>query len=433
MIASADPRVLVASGQARAPDGTLIIGGVRADELAETYQTPLFIFDAATFDRTIDAFSAACEPHAITLGYAAKALLVVGIARRLAHHASLELDVCSLGEIVTAERGGFPAERMYLHGCGKNAAELDAAIDGRVGMIVVDGIDELAQLARRAAGRAVNIGLRINTGIEAHTHEFVRTGGENTKFGVTPAAFDAALDLLADFPRLRLKTLHGHIGSQIFDEAPFAANLDALLEIAQKAHRRGSPVEKVIVGGGFGVDEDIAAPASFDLPSTLADLAQRAQAGAKRAAIPVPRLGIEPGRALVANAGTSLYTVVAIKDSGTRRFIVVDGGVADNPRPAIYGAFHQPLVARSAAQGPVRRVTVAGRSCENDELVDADLPEDLRVGDLLVLCTTGAYTYCMASNYNRFGRPPIAEVGSGSHRLLARRESVEDVIRNDVL
>lgn len=433
MIASADPRVLVAPGQTRAGDGMLLLGGVRADELAQTYQTPLFVFDATTFDRTIDAFAAACEPHGVTLAYAAKALLVVGIARRLASHRSLELDVCSLGEIVTAERAGFPADRMYLHGCGKSEAELGAAIEGRVGMIVVDGIDELVHLARLASGRTVNIGLRINTGIEAHTHEFVRTGGENTKFGFAPSALDAALEVLVAQPRLRLKALHGHVGSQIFDEAPFAANLDALLELAQAAHRRGHPIETVIVGGGFGVDEDIAAPASFDLPSVVADLAQQARAGAKRAAIPVPRLGIEPGRALVASAGTSLYTIVAIKDSGSRRFVVVDGGIADNPRPAIYGAFHQPLVARSAAKGPVRRVTVAGRSCENDELVDADLPDDLRVGDLLVLCTTGAYTYSMASNYNRFGRPPIAEVSSGSHRLLARRENVEDVIRNDVL
>ena len=188
-----------------------------------------------------------------------------------------------------------------------------------------------------------------------------------------------------------------------------------------------------MLGGGFGIDEDVAAAETFDIEATLADLARRMRETASQAGIPVPRLGIEPGRSLVANSGTTLYRVAAIKDSGTRRFVVIDGSIADNPRPAIYGAFHQPLVASSQARGPLRRVTIAGRSCENDEMLDADLPDDLRTGDLLVLCTTGAYTYAMASNYNRFARPAVAEVESGRHQLVIRRENFEDVLRNDVV
>ncbi|MBV8601206.1 MAG: diaminopimelate decarboxylase, partial [Candidatus Eremiobacteraeota bacterium] len=168
------------------------------------------------------------------------------------------------------------------------------------------------------------------------------------------------------------------------------------------------------------------------LATIFSDLAARTLDGARRRAIPVPALAVEPGRALAASAGSSLYAVVAIKDSGKRRFVVVDGGIADNPRPAIYGAFHQPLVASSRAQGSLRRVTLAGRSCENDELVDADLPDDLAIGDLLALCTTGAYTYSMASNYNRFPRPAVVEVGDGHHRPIVRRESLADVMRNDI-
>lgn len=414
MIASVDPRVLTAPGHARDAEGKLQIAGVGVDELERIYGTPLLVFDASTFERNLERMSAACKPHRISLAYAAKALLYVALARRLAAYPQLELDVCSMGEIVTAELGGFPAARMYLHGCGKSDDEIDTAILGRVAFIVVDGLHELQTLAKRAQGRPVKLGLRINSGIEVHTHEFVRTGGENTKFGIEPADFEHALRVLDAHPNLEPIALHAHMGSQIFDEAPFAANLDVLIELAARAHALGRTIGWLLVGGGFGVDEDVAAPASFEVAAALADLAARAADAASRLKLPPPRLGIEPGRWLVATAGTTLYRIAAIKDSGSRRFVVIDGGVADNPRPALYGAYHQPLVARSSARGALRRVTIAGRSCENDELVEADLPEDLRVGDLVVLCTTGAYTYAMASNYNRFGRPAVVEVEGDS-------------------
>lgn len=432
MIAAADPRVLCASGHTRDEAGTLSIAGVGVDELERTYGTPLVVFDAATFERTLERFHRAAEPHGISIAYAAKALLFVKLVQRIARHAWLKLDVCSSGEIATAVRGGLDAARMYLHGCGKSDAELDAAIDGRVAFIVVDGIDEMQTLIERAGGRSVPIGLRFNTGIQIQTHEFVRTGGENTKFGIAPSDLERALDMLDAHPNLRLGALHAHMGSQIFDEAPYAANLDVLAELAVRAHGRGRTIPTLLLGGGFGVDEDIAA-GTFEIGPILSDLARRIGESAKRAGIPVPKLGIEPGRSLVATAGTTLYRVAAIKNSGSRRFVVIDGSIADNPRPAIYGAFHQPLVARSAAVGPLRRVSIAGRSCENDEMLDADLPDDLQIGDLLVFCTTGAYTYAMASNYNRFGRPAVAEVESGRHQLVIRRENSEDVLRNDVV
>lgn len=433
MMVATDPRVLIARGQTRDARGLLQIAGVGVDELERLYGTPLFLFDATTFESNIRAIHEAGASHGISLAYAAKALFFVALAKRLAERTSLELDVCSLGEILTAEQAGFPATRMYLHGCGKNLEEIDAAILGRVGFIVVDGIDELTMLIERAAGRNVRIGLRVNSGIEVHTHEFVRTGGENTKFGIEPYDFDRALQLLDAHRNVETIVLHAHMGSQIFEEAPFAANLDVLLELAARAHARGRTVGWLLLGGGFGVDENVAAQNRSNLAVTLGDLALRAKREAARLGIPVPRLGIEPGRALVATAGTTLYRIVAIKDSGSRRFVVIDGGIADNPRPALYGAYHQPLVARSTASGPLRRVTIAGRSCENDELVDADLPEDLAIGDLLVLCTTGAYTFSMASNYNRFGRPAVVEVEGGRHRLVVRRETAQDVMRNDVV
>jgi diaminopimelate decarboxylase len=433
MIAAADPRTLVAPGHTRDEAGTLRVADVDVGELAKLYGTPLVIFDANTFGRNVERFLAAARPHGIGVAYAAKAFLVTRLAARLAQQTELELDVCSLGEIATAERGGFPAARMYLHGCGKNAEEHDAAIGGRVHFIVVDGVEELADLAARANGRRVEIALRINTGIDVHTHEFIRTGGENTKFGILPADVGKALAVLDAHPNLVLRGLHAHMGSQIFDEAPFATNLDALVDIARALHQRGRSAGTLLLGGGFGVDEDVAAQGRSDLAALLGDLAARAGERARESGIPVPRLGIEPGRGLVATAGTTLYRVAAIKNSGRRRFVVIDGSIADNPRPAIYGAYHQPLVAQSAARGELLEVTIAGRSCENDEMVDARLPDDLRAGDLLALSTTGAYTYAMASNYNRFGRPAVVEVENGGHRLLARRENTEDVMRNDVL
>jgi diaminopimelate decarboxylase len=432
MIAEADPRVLTAPGQTRI-DGTLAIANVPVTELARTYGTPLVVFDADTFERTLQRFRDAASPYGISVAYAAKALSFVALAQRIARHPWMKLDVCSLGEIATAERGNVPPAQMYLHGCGKNEAELDAAIEGRVGFIVVDGLDELRALVARAKGRPVSIGLRINSGIEIHTHDFVRTGGENTKFGIAPGALDTALEILREHPNVSLRALHAHMGSQIFEAAPFAANLDVLTELAAGAHASGTPVESLLLGGGFGVDEDVASAQSIDVASILAGLSARIADAAPRLGIPIPKLGIEPGRSLVAAAGTTLYRVAAIKDSGNRRFVVIDGGIADNPRPAIYGAYHQPLVANSAASGPLRRVTIAGRSCENDEMLDTDLPSDLRAGDLLVLCTTGAYTYAMASNYNRFGRPAVVEVESGRHRLVIRRENFDDVMRNDVV
>ncbi len=305
MIAAADPRVLCAIGHTRNANGTLAIAGVGVDELAKAYGTPLVVFDASTFEGTLERFHRAAEPHGISIAYAAKALLFVALVRRIARHAWLKLDVCSSGEIATAERGGLAASRMYLHGCGKSEAELDAAIEGRVAFIVVDGIDELACACWRAhVDAALTIGLRFNTGIEIHTHDFVRTGGENTKFGIAPGDLERALDVLDAHPNVALGALHAHMGSQIFDEAPYAANLDVLAELAARAHARGRTIPSLLLGGGFGVDEDVAADRDVRYRGD-ARRTWRSGCGetASRAGIPVPRLGIEPGRSLVANAG----------------------------------------------------------------------------------------------------------------------------------
>jgi diaminopimelate decarboxylase len=409
----------------------LLLGGVDANELARVYGTPLLALDTGVLDAALATFGDLGRTLDIDVAYAAKALLFISLARRIAA-TPLGLDVCSLGELLTAERAGFAAQRLVMHGCGKTDLELRAAADGRVGRIVVDHRDELMALARFArAEQPLRVLLRLNAGIEAHTHAYVRTGGEESKFGFAPEQIDDAANLALATPGLRLAGIHTHIGSQIFDAAPYEAAAPIALDALSRLLARGAPATDLILGGGFGVD---ARPDGerIDVAATLGALSATLRAEARRRAMPQPRLGIEPGRAIVARAGTSLYRVVAVKRQGSRRFAIVDGGIADNPRPALYGAYHHPSLASRTSASALVETTVCGRSCENDRLVVSALPADLQTGDLLALETTGAYTYSMASNYNRFPRPAIAFAGNGSHRLAVRRETDLELLRNDV-
>jgi diaminopimelate decarboxylase len=408
-----------------------LLGGVAASELADTYGTPLLAIDTVELDAAIATFAELRVALDVDICYAGKALLFVALARRLAR-SPLGLDVCSLGELLTGERGGMPAERMVMHGCGKTRAELEAVARGRVGRVVVDHADELAALAATAAeDRPVTVLLRVNTGIEAQTHAYVRTGGEDSKFGFALDDLTAAVGATLASPGLRLGGFHSHLGSQIFEGSPYEASLSILLDAFAAARARGAPVRELILGGGFGVDPHPGA-ARFDVRATLERLAGEVTAGARSRDVPPPRLGFEPGRSIVARAGSSLYRVVAVKRQGRRRFAIVDGGIADNPRPALYGAYHHPELAGRSSTAQAEEFTVCGRSCENDQLVVAELPGDLVPGDLLTFGTAGAYTYSMASNYNRFPRPPVVFVGDGKHRAVVRRERSEDVLRNDV-
>lgn len=424
--ASADKRHWrdeLAPGQQRA-GVVLQIGGVSAAELASVYGTPLLAIDLDVLDATIAEFEAACAPHNIAIAYAGKALLITALASYLAR-TSLKLDVCSLGELLTAERAGFPADRVTLHGCGKTDAELQAAIDRRVGTIVVDNLDELARLGELAgAVSPAQVILRVNTGIEAHTHDFILTSGDHTKFGIATRDFAGAAMLLARYPQLDFAGLHAHIGSQIYESAAFIANVRALTEAATQFAALHNRSRELIVGGGFGIEMRPHDSSSLDIARVIAAIGESAsQSGAK--------IGIEPGRGLIGHAGTSLYTVMARKRQGEQEFVVIDGGIADNPRPALYGAYHHavPVV---QTDPPTHSMIVCGRSCENDRYTDAILPARIATGDLLAVCTTGAYTYSMASNYNRFPRPAVVFVGGREHRLAARRETLEDVLRNDL-
>lgn len=410
-------------------DGELHIGGVRAGELSATYGTPLLVIDYDILDAAVAQFLEASAPHGIEVAYAGKALLLVALARHL-RHTSLQLDVCSLGELEAAERAGFPAERISFHGCGKTDDELEAIAEQRVGSVIVDNFDELRRLAARPAAQAIPVLLRINTGIEAHTHEFVRTGGAKTKFGFDPDSLPAALNLLAESSNLQFEGLHAHIGSQIYQTQAFVENASVLMERAAYIAGSGLHCRRVIVGGGFGVAMHPQEGAGLEIAATLNAVADAIAKSAERWNLPLPRIGIEPGRALIGAAGTTLYQVMAVKSEFGRRFAIVDGGVFENPRPALYDAYHHAYVAGRGEVGLTETI-LCGRSCENDQLGIAQLPEDLTSGETIAMCTTGAYTYSMASNYNRFVRPAVVAVRAGTHTLIARRETIDDVLRND--
>jgi len=410
-------------------DGELLVGGIGAGELAAAYGTPLLAIDYDVFDAAIARFLEAAAPHAIEVAYAGKALLLVALARHLKHTA-LHLDVCSLGELAAAERAAFPTERISFHGCGKTSEELDAAAEGRVARVIVDNIEELRRLAALGSSAPIAVLLRINPGIEAHTHEFVRTGGDKTKFGFDPDGLTAALSLLRESPSLRYEGLHAHIGSQIYDRQAFVENARVLMERAASVAASGLQSERIVIGGGFGVRMHPDDRNELDLEETINAVVQTIGKAAQRWKLPPPRIGIEPGRALIAAAGTTLYRVMAPKREFGKAFAIVDGGVYENPRPALYGAYHHAYTASREGTKLIDTV-VCGRSCENDELGVAKLPDDLADGDLIAMCTTGAYTYSMAGNYNRFPRPAVVAVRGGTHTLIARRETTDDVLRND--
>ena len=417
-------------GAGRDHRGVLTLGGVAADTIAAAYGTPALTIDTDVLDDNVARIARTAAEVGADVAYAGKALLFVALARRLAA-TSLFLDVCSMGELLTAERAAFPASRLVLHGCGKTDAELLAAARGRVGCVVVDGAEELERLTRIDARQPVRVLLRVNSGIVASTHASVRTGGENSKFGFALSEAQGAIRRVIEAAHLRFAGVHTHLGSQIYDSEPILGGLAAVLDVAAQAAALGVPAEAVVVGGGFGVAARPGA-SDLDVAATLRILAASLAAGCRQRGMATPRLGIEPGRAIVGSAGTSVYRVVAAKRHGSRRFLIVDGGVGDNPRPALYQGYHHPILASRESAAPLETATICGRSCENDELVVAPLPADTHAGDLLALCTAGGYTYSMASNYNRFPRPAVVFAGGGEHRAVVRRERDDATLRNDV-
>lgn len=422
----------------------LEIGGCDVIELAAEYGTPLFVMDEQEIRNRCRNYRSAfaAEYGGAEIAYAGKAFLVAAMCG-LIDQEGLWLDVASAGELYTALLAGFPASRILLHGNYKTPEELRMAVESGVGFVVVDSVDELAQLSEicRGLGRTQRIFLRVNPGVDPHTHRLISTGQEDSKFGfnIRNGAAMQAVRAALEAPGLDLAGVHCHVGSQLLDISPFAECAPVMTGFIGKVLKEtGLELEYLDMGGGLGVRyvDDHRPPSTTVFAKTVSEavITSAAVEG-----IAKPKLILEPGRSIVGEAGTTIYTVGPIKTvsipepPGERTYLAVDGGLSDNPRPALYGAVYSALLANRAGDPPVRTYTVSGRHCETDLLIPAVRLPEAAPGDLLAVQTTGAYNYSMASNYNRFTRPAVVFVADGRAELVARRETLEDVVRLDVV
>ena len=411
------------------PDGRLGVGGVDLVDLAGRYGTPLFVYDE-------QHLRARCRQAVAAWGegvaYATKAFLCRAMAS-LAADEGMHLDVSTGGELHVALSAGVAPARLVLHGNNKSEAELARALDVGVGRIVVDSFDEIDRLAHLtshaggAGARRQAVMIRVTPGVEAHTHEFVRTGQEDSKFGfglASGAAADGVARLRA-VAGVELVGVHAHIGSQVFRVESFAEEVEVLAGFFAPLG-----LSELCIGGGLG-----AAYVSGEEGPSLADWARTVHEACRRSGIPEgTRITAEPGRSIVATAGLTLYRVGTIKElPGVRTYVAVDGGMSDNPRPVLYGSGYETFLPRAAGATRPRAVTVVGKHCESGDVVvaDARLPADLAVGDILATPVTGAYGYSMASNYNKVARPAVVFVGDGVARVVVRRETDDDLLRLD--
>jgi diaminopimelate decarboxylase len=419
--------------------GRLEIGGCDAVELAERFGTPLYVMDEAEIRSKCRLYRQALEQRYddVVVAFAGKAFLTLGMCS-IAQQEGLALDVASGGELFTAIRAAFPTDRIYLHGNYKTDEELRTALAAGVGLIVVDSRSELDQVQRVAkeSGRKATILLRVTPGIEPDTHSYVQTGQIDSKFvlGIETGEALAAAKHACSLPDVQFVGIHCHIGSSIYVLEPFEIATSIMVQFAAEVKREtGIAVAEINMGGGLGVRYKPGdSPPSID---DYADVIVRTlRAETQRLGLPLPRLSVEPGRGIVGEAGTILYCVGVVKEiPGVRTYVSVDGGLSDNPRPALYQARHNAILASRPNDAGVCRVTIAGRHCETDTLIpDIEIPLP-KEGDILAVQTTGAYCYSMASNYNRFARPAVVLVGDGKAEVIVERETPEDLISHDRL
>ena len=443
-----DPNALVPqlwSSTARKVDGVLQVGGVPVTDLVAQHGSPAYVLDEADFRSRARAFRDAFPDFDVY--YAGKAFLCTTVARWVVEEGLL-LDVCTGGELTVAERAGIPPERIGFHGNNKSTAELSRAVELGVGRIIVDSfheIERLADLVSTAASdggpRTARVMVRVTAGVEAHTHEYIATAHEDQKFGFSISSGDAfaAAEQIAAVPGLELLGLHSHIGSQIFDSSGFEVATRRVLALhAEISEEIGLALPELDLGGGFGIayttQDDPADPARLGIElSTIVTEECRARG------LAVPRLSIEPGRAIVGPAVCTVYEVGTVKavqlDGGAvRTYVSVDGGMSDNIRTALYDADYACTLASRRSDAPVLLSRLVGKHCEAGDIVVKDeyLPGDLVPGDLVAVPGTGAYCRSMASNYNHAPRPPVVSVLDGASTVLVRRETEDDLLRLDL-
>jgi diaminopimelate decarboxylase len=417
--------------------GHLEIGGCDAVALAKEFGTPLYVLDEKDIREQCRAYRSIFRskyPNSDII-YASKALSAVGVLKVIADE-GLGVDVSSGGELYTALKAGFSPGKIYFHGNNKSTHEIREGLSVSVGRFVIDNFDELENLDKLSVkmGKKAHVLIRINPGVAAHTHEAIRTGQTDSKFGISKAKVLDAVKLIKGTRNLSFEGLHAHIGSQVFDVKGYLAEIDVLAKVANEIREKLEvETNELNIGGGVGI-----AYVEDDNPLKLEDFAKaitkRIKEKVAEYKLRMPMLVLEPGRSIVGKAGVTLYTVGHIKEiAGIRKYVIIDGGMADNPRPMLYGAKYEFVAADNMKAARTEKFTVAGRFCESGDVLakDVKLPK-IRKGDLLGVLCTGAYNYSMASNYNRVPRPAMVMVNEGRAKLMVRRESYKDVTTCDI-
>ena len=419
--------------------GNLSIGGVDTTELVKEFKTPLYVMDQELIETTIDKMKEAFKSTRFNtrIAYAGKAFLSTGMIK-LVESKGLDLDVVSGGELYTAYKAGFPMNKVHLHGNNKLVEEIEMAVEFGIDTIVVDNENEIDKIERicREKGKKQAVLVRIDPGIEAHTHHYIKTSGLTSKFGISlfqDNLFDI-IKRLNDSEWIEFKGFHTHIGSQIFQSAFFIFALDEIFKYLDKLKKElGIVVHTVNMGGGFGVyykEGDDPKP----IEEVLSEIITYTEAMEIKYQIGFKELCIEPGRSIVGNAGTTLYEVGGIKETvGGKTYVFIDGGMSDNIRTALYQAEYEAGVVNKLNDTDVRDITLAGKLCESGDIIieKGKLPKATEIGDIVAVTTTGAYCYTMSSNYNRMMRPAVVFVKDGKAKVAVKRETLDDLIRND--
>ena len=424
----------------RSAAGVLEIGGLDVRDLAAEFGTPLLVLDEDDLRARCRAWREAFDgwPSGGDVAYAGKAFLAKAVVR-IVQEEGLALDVCTGGELAVALAADFPADRLFFHGNNKSVVELERAVAAGVGTVVVDSFEEIVRLAAVAdrAGSRQRVYVRVTPGVEAHTHEYVQTGQEDQKFGFSLASGAAAeaVRRIVTLPTLELVGLHCHIGSHIFDTHGFKLAAHRMVGLlAEVRDEHGLELPELDLGGGHGI-----AYTAADDPMSTADHAAGLRAIVEKecadAGLAVPRVVVEPGRAVVGPTTVTLYEVGTVKDlPGLRTYVSVDGGMSDNIRTALYDARYTAVLASRTSDAEPRNVTLCGKHCESGDIVvhDVPLPSDLAPGDLVAVPASGAYHRSMANNYNHVPRPPVVAVSGGVARIIVRRETEADLLALDV-
>ncbi|WAA13811.1 diaminopimelate decarboxylase [Fervidibacillus halotolerans] len=420
-------------------NGHLEIGGCDSLKLAEKYGTPLIVYDVSLIRNRARSFLNAFKQLNINghVAYASKAFSSVAIFQ-LINEEGLSLDVVSGGELYTAIKAHIPPKKIHFHGNNKSDEEMEMALDYGIGYFVVDNFHELNRLQSFCQKRGIRqeVLLRMTPGVEAHTHDYILTGQEDSKFGfdLQNGQAEKALELALTQPNLEVKGIHCHIGSQIFETDGFIMAIQKIFTYIERWKEHFSFIPEIVnVGGGFGIrytDED----QPLEPYKYIEAIGKEIIRQANRIQVPIPEIWIEPGRSLVGDAGTTFYKIGSRKEiHGVRTYISVDGGMSDNIRPALYDAKYEAVVANKMLELPKETVSIAGKACESGDMLiwDISLPQT-KAGDLLAVFCTGAYGYSMASNYNRLPRPAVVFVEDGKSQLAIKRESYEDLMKLDV-